>query len=87
MLDRRKLRGHREKPDEKDQAFRVKGLKSENDQIKDQAHGHRYRTAHDQLMPLGLCHGSPPHPYLRHYPRPFKEEKQLAQRATINAQR
>ena len=64
MLDRGKLCGRCEKTDEKDQTFRIKGLESENDQIKDQTYDHRERAASDQLMPLRLCHGSPPHLHL-----------------------
>ena len=60
MLDRGKFRGHRKKSDEKDQALRVKRTEPKDDQIKYQAHGHRQRSTGDQLVPLGLCHGSPP---------------------------
>ena len=57
MLDRGKFCSHGEKPDQDDQALRIKSVKSENDQIKDQAYGHGQRAAEDQLMPLRLCHG------------------------------
>ena len=32
-------------------------MEPENDEIKDQTYSNRQRTACDQLMSLGLCHG------------------------------
>ncbi len=60
MLYGRKFRGHRKKTDEKDQSLRIKRTKPENDKIQNQAHRHCDCSAGDKLMPLRLCHGSPP---------------------------
>jgi hypothetical protein len=60
MLHRGEFCNYRKKSGKKDQAFRIKKMESENDQVENQAYDHRQRTAGDQFMPLGLCHGPPP---------------------------